>query len=121
LSCGNPACEWLAVVTEVSPAWDLRPVDTYPASHRFAPITGLGRVRHEPEHIAYGILYLASDEAKFVTGSELCDRRWVHRPLTMILTVFVCLMAATACASALTQLSAQFMTAVLSRRFIVKA
>jgi NAD(P)-dependent dehydrogenase (short-subunit alcohol dehydrogenase family) len=25
----------------------------------------------EPEDIAYGILYLASDEAKFVTGSEL--------------------------------------------------
>jgi NAD(P)-dependent dehydrogenase (short-subunit alcohol dehydrogenase family) len=25
----------------------------------------------EPDDIAYGILYLASDEAKFVTGSEL--------------------------------------------------
>ncbi len=25
----------------------------------------------EPEDVAYGILYLASDEAKFVTGSEL--------------------------------------------------
>ena len=25
----------------------------------------------EPEDIAYGILYLASDESKFVTGSEL--------------------------------------------------
>ena len=25
----------------------------------------------QPEDIAYGILYLASDEAKFVTGSEL--------------------------------------------------
>lgn len=24
-----------------------------------------------PEDIAYGILYLSSDEAKFVTGSEL--------------------------------------------------
>lgn len=31
------------------------------------PIGHLG----EPEDIAYGILYLASDEAKFVTGSEL--------------------------------------------------
>jgi NAD(P)-dependent dehydrogenase (short-subunit alcohol dehydrogenase family) len=30
----------------------------------------VGRVG-EPEDIAYGILYLASDEAKFVTGSEL--------------------------------------------------
>jgi NAD(P)-dependent dehydrogenase (short-subunit alcohol dehydrogenase family) len=25
----------------------------------------------EPEHIAYGVVYLASDEAKFVTGAEL--------------------------------------------------
>ena len=25
----------------------------------------------EPDDIAYGILYLASDESKFVTGSEL--------------------------------------------------
>jgi 3(or 17)beta-hydroxysteroid dehydrogenase len=31
------------------------------------PIGHLG----EPEDIAYGILYLASDEAKLVTGSEL--------------------------------------------------
>ncbi len=30
----------------------------------------LGRVG-EPEEVAYGILYLASDESKFVTGSEL--------------------------------------------------
>jgi NAD(P)-dependent dehydrogenase (short-subunit alcohol dehydrogenase family) len=25
----------------------------------------------EPEEVAYGILYLSSDESKFVTGSEL--------------------------------------------------
>ncbi len=25
----------------------------------------------EPDDIAYGVLYLASDESKFVTGSEL--------------------------------------------------
>ncbi|MCB1675135.1 MAG: SDR family oxidoreductase, partial [Halioglobus sp.] len=25
----------------------------------------------EPDDIAYGVLYLASDEAKFVTGAEL--------------------------------------------------
>ena len=31
------------------------------------PIGHLG----EPEDIAYGVLYLASDESKFVTGSEL--------------------------------------------------
>jgi NAD(P)-dependent dehydrogenase (short-subunit alcohol dehydrogenase family) len=30
----------------------------------------LGRIG-TPEDIAYGVLYLASDEASFVTGSEL--------------------------------------------------
>jgi NAD(P)-dependent dehydrogenase (short-subunit alcohol dehydrogenase family) len=35
-----------------------------------AALHPLGRVG-EPGDIAYGILYLASDEAKFVTGSEL--------------------------------------------------
>jgi NAD(P)-dependent dehydrogenase (short-subunit alcohol dehydrogenase family) len=30
----------------------------------------VGRIG-EPEEVAYGILYLASDESKFVTGSEL--------------------------------------------------
>ena len=30
----------------------------------------LGRIRR-PEEIAYGVLYLASDESSFVTGSEL--------------------------------------------------
>jgi NAD(P)-dependent dehydrogenase (short-subunit alcohol dehydrogenase family) len=35
-----------------------------------AALHPLGRVG-EPDDIAYGILYLASDEAKFVTGSEL--------------------------------------------------
>ena len=28
-------------------------------------------LEHEPDDIAAGIVYLASDEAKFVTGSEL--------------------------------------------------
>lgn len=36
-------------------------------------LTGLHPVGHlgEPDDIAYGILYLASDESKFVTGAEL--------------------------------------------------
>jgi hypothetical protein len=29
--------------------------------------------------VAYGVLYLASDEAKFVTGAELVIRRRLHR------------------------------------------
>ena len=32
-----------------------------------APVGHLG----EPQDIAYGVLYLASDESKFVTGAEL--------------------------------------------------
>ena len=32
--------------------------------------TPLGRFG-EPEDIAYGVLYLASDESRFVTGTEL--------------------------------------------------
>lgn len=34
---------------------------------RLHPIGHIG----EPDDIAYGILYLASEESKFVTGSEL--------------------------------------------------
>jgi len=64
-SCGNP-CEWLVVVTEVSPAWDLRPMDTFPASHRFAPITGPGRAGHavltqDPERAVQGAERLGSE------------------------------------------------------------
>ena len=42
-----------------------------PAMHRIAlDRTPLGRIAR-PEDIAYGVLYLASDESSFVTGSEL--------------------------------------------------
>ena len=36
-------------------------------------LDGLHPIGHvgEPDDIAYGVLYLASDEAKFVTGTEL--------------------------------------------------
>ncbi len=40
------------------------------ARQRSAARHPLGRVG-QPEDVAYGVLYLASDEASFVTGSEL--------------------------------------------------
>ncbi|MDD5703855.1 MAG: SDR family oxidoreductase, partial [Dehalococcoidales bacterium] len=44
--------------------------------HREQPIGYLG----EPEDVAYGVLYLASDESRYLTGSELViDGGWtVH-------------------------------------------
>jgi len=53
-------------------------VESYLAEHgdveegrkALAALHPIGRVG-EPEDIAYGVVYLASDEAKFVTGSEL--------------------------------------------------
>jgi len=48
---------------------------------KVALISGSARVplgRYgEPEEIAYGVIYLASDEAAFITGSELViDGGW---------------------------------------------
>ena len=42
-----------------------------PAMQKY--LEGLHPLGHlgEPNDIAYGVLYLASDESKFVTGSEL--------------------------------------------------
>ena len=37
--------------------------------------TPMGRVA-SPREIAYASLWLLSDEASFVTGAELCVRRW---------------------------------------------
>ncbi len=45
-------------------------IDTPEAQQRRNSLTPLGRVA-QPIEIAYGVLYLASDEASFVTGSEL--------------------------------------------------
>ena len=45
-------------------------IDTPEAQERRNNLTPLGRVA-QPIEIAYGVLYLASDEASFVTGSEL--------------------------------------------------
>jgi NAD(P)-dependent dehydrogenase (short-subunit alcohol dehydrogenase family) len=40
--------------------YDAKIIESHPLGHR-----------GEPDDIAYGVLYLASDESKFVTGSEL--------------------------------------------------
>jgi 3(or 17)beta-hydroxysteroid dehydrogenase len=47
------------------------------AQYRFTPSRiPLGRYG-EPEEVAHGVLYLASDESSFVTGSELViDGGW---------------------------------------------
>ena len=44
--------------------------DARPTCNACRQTIPLGRVA-EPEEIAYAVLYLASDEAAFVTGSEL--------------------------------------------------
>lgn len=44
--------------------------DAQQARHQLAQLHPIGHLG-EPDDIAYGILYLASDEAKFVTGTEL--------------------------------------------------
>ena len=41
-----------------------------PEGSEFLPFIPMGRVA-EPEEVAYGVLYLASDESSYVTGSEL--------------------------------------------------
>ena len=44
---------------------------------RWTSGTPLGR-RGEPEDVAYGVLFLASDESSFMTGSELViDGGWM--------------------------------------------
>ena len=46
------------------------------ANRRWLSGTPLGR-RGEPDDVAYGVLFLASDESSFMTGSELViDGGW---------------------------------------------
>lgn len=63
----HPGYIWTPLVKELAQQSD-EGVDAFRQKLDSAhPIGHVG----EPEDIAYGILYLASDEAKFVTGSEL--------------------------------------------------
>ena len=65
-------------VNSVCPGWIRTPmssgaIDKLAASgegNKAVELTPLGRVG-EPDDVAYGVLYLASDEASFVTGTEL--------------------------------------------------
>ena len=63
----HPGYIWTPLVEELASRSD-QGVDAF--RENLAQKHPVGRVG-EPEDIAYGILYLASDEAKFVTGSEL--------------------------------------------------
>lgn len=60
----HPGYIWTPMVEAVSGGKD---TDKYRHLVGLHPIGHLG----EPDDIAYGVLYLASDESKFVTGSEL--------------------------------------------------
>lgn len=60
----HPAYIWTPLVQELSGGEDSAAYKRLVSLH---PVGHLG----EPDDIAYGILYLASDESKFVTGSEL--------------------------------------------------
>ena len=60
----HPAYIWTPLVQELAQHEES---DAYKRLVSLHPIGHLG----EPDDIAYGILYLASDESKFVTGSEL--------------------------------------------------
>ena len=51
-------------------AWKLRFDDQDEARRAFDALQPVGHLG-EPDDVAYGVLYLASDESKFVTGSEL--------------------------------------------------
>lgn len=60
----HPGYIWTPMVEEVSGGKD---TEKYKALVNLHPIGRLG----EPDDIAYGVLYLASDESGFMTGSEL--------------------------------------------------
>lgn len=66
----HPAYIWTPMVEEFTKSDNFKKVygqDGKAALERLHPIGRIG----EPDDVAYGVLYLASDESKFVTGTEL--------------------------------------------------
>lgn len=64
-----------------------RPSSSRPAAPEYCDaMTTLTQMAHlgQPEDVAAGVAYLASDYAKFVTGVRAVHRRRVHRPLTRL-------------------------------------
>lgn len=63
----HPGFIWTRMLMDGNDAAGVGPEMARNAMEKLHPLGVLG----EPEDVAYGVLYLASDESKFVTGSEL--------------------------------------------------
>lgn len=63
----HPGFIWTPMLEAGAQVPGVAPEAVHSAMLNLHPLGRLG----EPEDVAYGVLYLASDEAKFVTGSEL--------------------------------------------------
>ena len=63
----HPGFIWTPMLEAGAQVPGVAPEAVHSAMAKLHPLRTLG----EPEDVAHGILYLASDEAKFVTGSEL--------------------------------------------------
>ena len=63
----HPGFIWTPMLEAGAQVPGVAPEAVHAAMAKLHPLGTLG----EPDDVAHGILYLASDEAKFVTGSEL--------------------------------------------------
>jgi NAD(P)-dependent dehydrogenase (short-subunit alcohol dehydrogenase family) len=63
----HPGFIWTPMLEAGAQVPGVAPEAVHAAMAKLHPLGTLG----EPDDVAHGILYLASDEARFVTGSEL--------------------------------------------------